>query len=152
MSSAPRPESQIPLGRLALFGGEGGADVLLRSRDGLLDRRRKGDGGVAAVQLAGDGVGDGGFGGQHRRQGVGLFAGARHAHQGDHFRILEGPAHQKIERPGILAEQVRSQFDEQMAAGEHLPSGQFPVRCEDLAEHPPDALQCQVASDSLPVL
>ena len=89
---------------------------------------QQGDGGIGAFQLAGDGVGDGLLGGQYRRQGVGLFAGAGHADQGDHFRILQGPTDQKIERSGVLAEEVRGQFHEYVAAGEHLPPGQFPVR------------------------
>ncbi len=101
----------------------------LHSADGRPSTARRGrGGGVAAVELAGQAVGDGGLAGQDRGQGVGLFAGAGHADQGDHFGVRQRPADQQIEGPGVLAVQVGGQRHEQMAAAEHLPPGQLPVR------------------------
>jgi hypothetical protein len=56
-----------------------------------------------------------------------LFPSANHTDERDDFGILEGPTDQQIEHLGVLAEQVRGHFDDDMAAGEHLPSGQFPI-------------------------
>ena len=138
------PRAADALGRLPLLGGEGGADRFLRHGNRLLHRHRTGDGGVGAPQLAADGVGDGLLGSQHRRQRMRLFASAGHADQGDYFGIPQRPIYHEIERSGVLAEQVRGQFHEHMAAGKHLPPGQFPVRREHFVEHPADALQRQL--------
>ena len=51
---------------------------------------------------------------------------------------------QQIEGSGVLPEEVRGQLHQHMATGEHLPSGQLPVRREHLSEHAAHALQRQL--------
>ena len=83
VSSAPRPEVQMPTHGGALLVRQPGTDGLLGAGDGAVNGFGGGGGPVGAGQLAGQALGDGALPGQHRSQRMGPFPRPGHADQGD---------------------------------------------------------------------
>jgi hypothetical protein len=129
--------------RVGLAVGERPAQLGFLAGDDRLHRGCRDSGGTGGVDAAEEHRGDRGLDGDDRRRGVDLLAGARDPDERDDLGVPE----QDIDRPDqlrrVTSEDPRTDRDDHVSAGEHLPSSETAVGSEHVVAQLPKLVEGQ---------